>query len=149
MADYAPKGVSYAGMVTGIVGAAGAVGNAIAEMAHAGGGANRDPADRPVTWREMGLIKESAAKDIKIAALEGKQYTDARIGEVKAFQAEQLAHNAASDGMTRMLQGQIMQLYGLTKLGIPAGNIMQPFPPPETASVSSGGTASTATGTGT
>ncbi len=150
MAEYAPKGVSYAGMVTGIVGAAGAVGNAVAEMMQARNrGQDRDPGDRPVTRYEMDLHQQITARDIKLAAQEGRQYTDARIGEVKEFQAQQLAHNAASDAMTRMIQGQVMQLYGLTKLMIPAPNIVPPFPPShETPPTVSSGGAAAATGTG-
>ena len=129
MAEYAPKGVSYAGMVTGIVGAAGAVGNAVAEMMQARNrNQSRDPGDRPVTRYELDLIRENIAKDVQLAAKDGVHYTDTRIGEVKEFQAQQLAHNAAQDVLTKTLQGQVAGLYGLTKLAIPGFNIMPPFP---------------------
>lgn len=143
--EYAPKGVGYAGMITGIIGTAGAVANAVTEIARGRGGPGPDPGDRPVTRYELGLIQESAAKDIKIAALEGRQYTDAKISEVKEFQAAQLAHNAESDAMTRQLQGQVMQLRGMFDLMIPGYRIV---PGPTQPAASSGSTATTGSGTG-
>ena len=145
MAEYASKGVGYAGLVTGIVGAAGAVGNAVTEVMQARNrGQSRDPGDRPITRYELDLIRENIAKDVQLAAKDGQQYTDARIAEVKEFQAQQLAHNATSDTYAKMIEGQVMQLYGLTKLVIPAPNIVPPFTPP----VASSGTTTPAASSG-
>ena len=162
MAEYAPKGVSYTGMVTGIVGAAGAVGNAVAEMMQARNrNQNRDPGDRPITRYDMEHIAENNALRQENTLLKAKEYTDSKVAEVRAVQAEQAVHNATVGGAIATIKGQVDALLGMTRMVIPNFNVspgwgpamvapgIPPFPPVTPPTVSSGGTASTNTGTGT
>lgn len=154
MAEYASNAKANAGLVTGIIGTSlGALASAggVAGLLgfQSGGGRGGNPEDRHITASEMALIRENIE-------LHSKVYTDEKISEVKAAQAEQAVHNAASDGLIRTIQGQVMQLYTLTQLYIPnrniapgwgPANVMPGFPPiPPTASSGSTATPTTSTG---
>lgn len=89
-------------------------------------GQTGDPNDRPVTRYEMSLIRESMAKDAKIAALEGQLYTDGKIGAVQGEIAAQAVWNATEGGIIQGQAEQLRQLFGMTKLMIPQSNIDAP-----------------------
>lgn len=108
----------------------GAIGTGLGAMAGAGGldallGRNQqtDPNEKPVTRYEMSLIRESMAKDAEIADLKGQIYTDNKIAGVQAEISAQAVWNATQEGIIRCQAQQLAQLYGMTKLTIPNGNI--------------------------
>lgn len=94
--------------------------------------------DTPVSRYEAGMMQELAAKDGKIALLESNIYTDSKIADVyerlitrinadkdaqNAVNMQQVAYNATNTAAINCIQGQIAQLFGLTKLVVPATNI--------------------------
>ena len=153
--EYASNAKANAGLTLGIIG------TSLGALASAGGLAgilgvkpasqNADSGDRAVTRYEMSLIQENTL-------LKANQYTDAEVGGVRQAIAQQAVHNAASDGLIQTLQGQVYQLFGLTKLVVPNGNVapgwgpafvvpgVPPVPTVQTTppTVSSGGTTAAA-----
>jgi hypothetical protein len=166
MAEYASNGKANAALTTGIIGTSlGAIANAGGIMAllgvQPGGNKSTDPGDKPVTRYEMELHKQITERDIRIAALEGNKYTDGKIAEVRAVQAEQAVHNATVGGAVATIKGQVDALLGMTRMVIPNYNVspgwgpsfvapgFPPAPPVQTTppTVSSGsGTATANTG---
>jgi hypothetical protein len=84
------------------------------------------------------MMQELAAKDGKIALLESNIYTDSKIADVyerlitrinadkdaqNAVNMQQVAYNATNTAAINCIQGQIAQLFGLTKLVIPNGSV--------------------------
>lgn len=121
--EYASKAVGTAGLSLGIIG------TSLGALAGAGGLAgilgvrpnNGDSGDRPVTRYEMGLISENIS-------LKSQQYTDMRAAGLQQQISQQTVWNATQEGLIRNQAQQLAQLYSLTQLTIPAGNIM-PTPP--------------------
>lgn len=109
----------------------GAIGTGLGAVSAAGGLAgllgmapqNSDPNDKPVSRYEMGLIRESLAKDAEIAALKGQLYTDGKIAGVQAEISAQSVWNATQEGVIRCQAQQLAQLYSMTKLTIPNANV--------------------------
>lgn len=109
----------------------GAIGTGLGAMAGAGGLAgllgmgpqNSDPNEKPVTRYEMGLIREAMAKDAEIAALKGQLYTDGKIAAVQGEISQQAVWNATQEGILRCQAQQLAQLYSMTRLTIPNGNV--------------------------
>lgn len=133
--QYATNGKGNLGVTLG------AIGTGLGALAGAGGlGAllglgqqqNTDPNEKPVTRYEMGLIRESLAKDTEIAALKGQLYTDNKIAGVQAEISAQAVWNATQEGILRCQQERLAQLYGLAKLGIPASSVTVPAAEPAT-----------------
>ena len=132
--EYASKAVGTAALTTGIIGTslgalAGAGGLAgLLGIRPANGG---DPGDRPVTRYEMGLISE-------INELKAEKYADARANGLQAQISQQAVWNATQEGVLRCQAQQLQQLYSLTQLVIPNGNVSPgwgpvtviPTPPP-------------------
>ena len=132
--EYASKAVGTAALTTGIIGTSlgaltGAGGLAgLLGIRPAGGG---DPGDRPVTRYEMGLISE-------INELKAEKYADARANGLQAQISQQAVWNATQEGVLRCQAQQLQQLYSLTQLTIPNGNVSPgwgpvtviPTPPP-------------------
>lgn len=99
------------------------------------------PTDVPVTRYEAEMMLALNAKDGEIALLKADKYTDQKISEATAYlmgkigevsaevrankdaqcavNAQQLALNAASNATISCLQGQVAQLFGITKLVVP------------------------------
>lgn len=90
--------------------------------------------DTPVSRYEAAMMQELSAKDGKIALLESNIYTDQKIADVyerlntkiEANKAEQTAintqqavYNGANTATLNCLQGQVAQLFSLTKLVVP------------------------------
>ena len=117
--EYASKAVGTAGLSLGIIG------TSLGALAGAGGlagllgirpGNGGDPGDRPVTRYEMGLITENTQ-------LKAQQYTDMRANGLQAQLGQQAVWNATQEGVLRCQAQQLAQLYSLTKLTIPNGNV--------------------------
>ena len=119
--EYASKAVGTAGLTLGIIGTslgalAGAGGLAGILGVRPGGAQNGDPGDRPVTRYEMGLITENTQP-------KAQQYTDMRANGLQAQIGQQAVWNATQEGVLRCQAQQLAQLYSLTKLTIPNGNV--------------------------
>ena len=125
--QYATNGKGNLGVTLG------AVGTGLGAVSAAGGlagllgvrpnGQGNDPGDRPVTRYEMDLIRDAIAKDAEIAALKAQIYTDGKIAGVQAEISAQAVWNATQEGVIRMQAAQLAQLYGMTRLVIPNGNV--------------------------
>lgn len=131
MAEFASKGVAGSGLGLGIAGTAlgllnnGGLGNLF------GGGYNCGCSDNMAVNRyELGMQTELAAKDGKIALLESNIYTDqklndlrnyidAKVGAVEGAVNAQAVYNATNTATINCIQGQVAQLFGLTKLVVP------------------------------
>ena len=128
--EYASKAVGTAGLSLGIIG------TSLGALAGAGGLAGLlglkpnggDPGDRPVTRYEMGLITENTQ-------LKSQQYTDMRANGLQAQSGQQAVWNATQEGVLRCQAQQLAQLYTLTKLTIPNGNVSPGWGPVEVVPV--------------
>ena len=129
--EYASKAVGTAGLSLGIIG------TSLGALAGAGGlagllgvrpGPGGDPGDRPVTRYEMGLISENNQ-------LKAQQYTDMRANGLQAQIGQQAVWNATQEGVLRCQAQQLAQLYTLTKLTIPNGNVSPGWGPVEVVPV--------------
>jgi hypothetical protein len=125
--------------VLGAVGTAGALGMMNGWF---GRGPRHDGDDRPVTRYELGLVRESIAKDGELAELRSKLYTNEQVASVKQqlndFQAQQMLYNGTNNAAVACIQKQVNDLFGLTRLMVPNGNIAPgwgPFPPAPEAPV--------------
>ena len=122
--QYATNGKGNLGVTLGAIGTGlGALAGAGGLEALLGRGQNSDPNEKPVTRYEMGLIRESMAKDAEIAALKGQLYTDNKIAGVQAEISAQAVWNATQEGIIRCQQERLAQLFGMTRLTIPNENI--------------------------
>lgn len=105
--------------------------------------------DMPVTRYEMKMNTELANKDAEIALLKADKYTDEKMVEIvkdyetkigalaaevrtnKATQdginAQQAVYNGTANATLACMQGQIQQLFGLTKLVVPNGSVCPGF----------------------
>ena len=129
--EYASKAVGTAGLSLGIIG------TSLGALAGAGGLAGLlglrpnqggDSGDRPVTRYEMGLITENTQ-------LKAQQYTDMRANGLQAQLGQQAVWNATQEGVLRCQAQQLAQLYTLTKLTIPNGNVSPGWGPVEVVPV--------------
>lgn len=92
----------------------------------------------PVSRYEAAMMQELAAKDGKIALLESNIYTDGKIADVyerlntkinaiqeaqNAVNMQQAVYNGTNTAALNCLQGQVAQLFSLTKLIVPNGSI--------------------------
>ena len=137
--DVASSGVGGTGLGLGIAGTA-------LGLLNGGGngllggllGGNRNcgcnSSEMPITRYEAGMLQELAAKDSKIGLLESNIYTDQKIADVyerlnvkiaankeaqDAVNMQQAVYNGANTAALNCLQGQVAQLYTLTKLVVP------------------------------
>ena len=112
-------------------------------MGGCGNGWNRNgcgcsPVDVPITRYEAGMMQGLAAKDGKIALLESNIYTDQKLADVyerlaakidankaaqDAVNLQQATYNAANTAAIGCMQGQIAQLFSLTKLVVPNASV--------------------------
>lgn len=161
--EYASRAVGNAGLTTGIIGTAlGALNGAGGlDLLNLGPRRPRDDGDIPVTRHDMGLYRELAEKDFKIASLESNKYTDQQIrdlsdklnarmdmqfGGVQQQLNAQAVWNATQQGLIGCIQGQVAQLQSMTQLVIPNKSVMPGWGPVEISAP--GGTVTAAT-TGT
>lgn len=140
--EYASKGVAGAGLGTGIAGLSLGVLNSLGNGGLLNGllggncayGAN-------VCSENMPVSRYDSAKDARIAQLEtevklrdANTYTDAKLNDLRNYVdgkfttvndklCAQAVHNATNDAVLGCMQGQIQQLYSLTKIVIPGSSI--------------------------
>lgn len=130
MAEFASKGVAGSGLGLGIAGTAlgilnGGLGNIL-------GGANMCGCSENnlVNRYELEMENKIVSKDSEIALLKSNIYTDqkiadvyerlnTKIGVVEAGINAQAVYNAANTATIGCIQGQVAQLFGLTKLVVP------------------------------
>ena len=110
--EYASKGVGNAALTTGIIGTAGTALGALASAFRP-----TDPGDRPVTRYEMDLIRENIE-------LKSERYTDHKAEFIEGQIGQQLAYNAGANAMMNTMNQQIQALYGMTKMMIPADEVL-------------------------
>lgn len=130
MAEFASKGVAGSGLGLGIAGTAlgvlnGGLGNIF------GGTMNcRCSENNLINRYELELENKIVSKDSEIALLKSNIYTDQKIadvyerlnnkiGVVEAGINAQAVYNAANTATIGCIQGQVAQLFGLTKLVVP------------------------------
>jgi hypothetical protein len=130
MAEFASKGVAGSGLGLGIAGTAlgvlnGGLGNIF------GGTMNcRCSENNLINRYELELENKIVSKDSEIALLKSNIYTDqkiadvyerlnTKIGVVEAGINAQAVYNAANTATIGCIQGQVAQLFGLTKLVVP------------------------------
>ena len=133
--DFASKGVAGAGLGLGIAGTAlGLLNGGIPGLLGGFGGANMCHENMPVNRYELSMQRELTNKDMEIAYLKGRdaaktdslelyKYVDGKFACVERELADQRVFNATQIGNISCIQGQIAQLYGLTKLVVPNGSI--------------------------
>lgn len=145
MAEYASKGVAGAGLGTGIAGLALGVANSGLLNGVFGGWNNGwgngvygaypiASENMPVNRYELGLEKDLAAKDSKIALLESTIYTDGKLNELRNYMerkfdhvehelCEQKSFNTGTIATINCMRGDIAELLSLTKRIIPKESI--------------------------
>lgn len=140
---FGSKGVSGAGLGLGIAGTAlglmngGGLGNLFG--GNCGGmygmyGAYGCSENVPATRYDLGREQKIAELETQVALRDASIYTDGklndfrnyvdrRFGEVHAQLEQQAVYNAVNTSTLSCMQGQIAQLYSLTKLVVPNGSI--------------------------
>ena len=125
MAEYASNAKGNAALTTGIIGtslgALASVGGIAGLLGLRPNGQNDDPGDRPVTRYEAGLMQENAQ-------LKAQQYADMRAAGLQQQISAQAVWNATQEGVIRCQAQRLADLYNITKLAIPAANIIPPAP---------------------
>lgn len=133
--DYASKGVAGAGLGLGIAGTAlGLLNGGIPGLLGGWNGANMCHENMPVNRYELSMQNELTNKNMEIAYLRGRdaaktdslelyRYIDGKFACVEREMADQRVYNATNNAALSCIQGQVAQLYGLTKLVVPNGSI--------------------------
>lgn len=144
--DVASSGVGGTGLGLGIAGTALGLlngnGNGLLGGLFGGnrnyGNCGCSPADMPITRYEADMMQQLSAKDGKIALLESNIYTDQKLADVydrlltkinankeaqDALNMQQAVYNGTNTAALNCLQGQVAQLYSLTKLIVPNASI--------------------------
>jgi hypothetical protein len=130
MAEFASKGVAGSGLGLGIAGTAlgvlnGGLGNLFGGMNNCNCSENNY-----INRYELEMENKIVSKDSEIALLKSNIYTDQKIAEVyerlntkigvvEAGINAQAVYNAANTATINCIQGQVAQLFGLTKLVVP------------------------------
>jgi hypothetical protein len=98
--------------------------------------------DMPITRYEANMMQMLASKDSKIGLLESNIYTDQKIADVyerlnvkinankeaqDAINLQQAVYNGTNTAALNCLQGQVAQLYSLTKLVVPNSSVCPGF----------------------
>ena len=143
--EYASKGVAGAGLGTGIAGLSlgvlNAMGNGGLLGGILGGGANCCHENMLVNRYELAQEQKIADLQSQVALRDANTYNDQKILElykyvdgkldgVNAAICQQNVYNATNTAALTCMQGQIAQLYGLTKTISPAANVC-PAPMPQ------------------
>jgi hypothetical protein len=94
----------------------------------------------PVSRYELGMQNQIVEKDSKIALLESNIYTDQKLNDLRNYVDRRVNHvedvvnaqavyNATNTATINCIQGQVAQLFGLTKTIVPITNVCpQPMP---------------------
>ena len=133
--EYASKGVAGAGLGTGIAGLSLGVLNAMGNGNLLGGlfGGNCNAVcseNMPVNRFELEQQKRISDLEAQVALRDASIYTDGKLNDLRNYVdakfagvndklSAQAVHNATSDAVLGCMQGQIAQLYSLTKLVVP------------------------------
>ena len=141
--EYASKGVAGSGLGLGIAGTALGLLNAGGGGLLGGilGGGNCCHENMPVNRYELAQEQKIADLQSQVALRDANTYNDQKILElykyvdgkldgVNAAICQQNVYNATNTAALNCMQGQIAQLYGLTKLIIPATSVC-PAPMPQ------------------
>lgn len=132
MAEYASKGVGGAGLGLGIAGTSlgilnGGLGNLLGGM----GNCNCCNSDNmPVNRYEASQSARIAELETEVKLRDANFYTITKMGELRDYvdgrftalenkMCDQMAYNAANNAAIGCINGQIAQLYSLTKLVVP------------------------------
>lgn len=122
--NVASKGVANTALGLGIGSLGLMVLDAIGGVGGLLGARNLEEGEKPITRHEMELYT-------KISTLESQKYTDAAMNGINSQIAQQATWNAVAMSNISVLKNQTELLMGMTKLGIPAGNIINPAPTTE------------------
>lgn len=131
MAEFASNAKANTGVTLGAIGTGlsilnGGLGNILG-----GGWNNCGCSDNMAVNRyELNMQTELAAKDGKIALLESNIYTDQKLNDLRNYVDRRINHvedaigaqavyNATNTATIGCIQGQVAQLFGLTKLVVP------------------------------
>lgn len=131
------RGIAVGGLTTGIIGSAlgllnGGAGNILGGW---GNNCNNVCSENiPVNRYELAMQRDLTNKDMEIAYLKGRdaaksdsielyRYVDGKFAAVERELADQRTFNATQIGTISCIQGQIAQLYGLTKLVVPNSSV--------------------------
>lgn len=137
---FGSKGVSGAGLGLGIAGTAlglmngGGLGNLFGGNCGSMYGMYGCSENVPATRYDLGREQKIAELETQVALRDASIYTDGklndfrnyvdrRFGEVHAQLNQQAVYNATNTAALTCMQGQIAQLYSLTKLVVPNGAI--------------------------
>ena len=134
--DYASKGVAGAGLGLGIAGTAlGLLGNGgLPGLLGGWNGGNMCHENMPVNRYEAAQSARIAELETEVKLRDANTYTlgeinkvrdyvDRRFERVECSINQQAVYNATNNAAMNCIQGQIAQLYGLTKLVVPNGSI--------------------------
>jgi hypothetical protein len=128
MAEFASKGVAGSGLGLGIAGTAlGILNGGLGNILGTGCGCSENMA---VTRYELGQEQKIAQLESQIALRDANIYSDqklvevykdlsARINGLEAGLNAQAVYNATNTATINCIQGQVAQLFGLTKLVVP------------------------------
>lgn len=116
--------------VLGAVGTAAALGFGTGILGNGRGNRQMSEDEKPVTRYEMGLIRESIAKDNEIALLKANMYTDRAAAGIQSQIAMQQTWNAVQQNNIATMQ---KMLGDITKFVVPINSI---DPVPTTAGTS-------------
>lgn len=130
MAEFASKGVAGSGLGLGIAGTALGVLNGGLGNIFGGTMGCRCSENNLINRYELEMENKIVSKDSEIALLKSNIYTDQKIadvyerlnnkiGVVEAGINAQAVYNAANTATIGCIQGQVAQLFGLTKLVVP------------------------------
>lgn len=128
---YATNAKANAGLTTGIIGTAGFGVTALANLANNVMARCNNGSQEPAVSRyELQLAQQIEAEKSRNALLESQIYTDQKIVETykdlnnkisanRDAIAQQAVYNATVNSTLACIQGQVAQLYNLTKLVVP------------------------------
>ena len=135
MAEFASKGVAGSGLGLGIAGTAlglmngGGLGGLFNTGCHYGC-AESIPATRYDLSREQKIAELETQVALRDASIytdgklnEFRNYVERRFGGIEAQMGQQAVYNATNTAALTCMQGQIAQLYSLTKLVVPNGSV--------------------------
>jgi hypothetical protein len=133
--EYASKGVAGSGLGLGIAGTAlgllNANGGGLLGGLFGGNGCNMVCSENmPVNRYELDQQKRISDLEAQVALRDASIYTDGKLNALRDYVdskfacvndklSAQAVHNATSDAVLGCMQGQIAQLYSLTKLVVP------------------------------
>lgn len=129
------RGIAVGGLTTGIIGSALGLLNGGAGNILGGWGNNCACSENAMVNRyELAMQRDLTNKDMEIAYLKSREaakgdslelyrYVDGKFAAVERELADQRTFNATQIGTISCLQGQIAQLYGLTKLVVPNSSV--------------------------